>query len=425
MSSNEIKELIITALNEGFQIHPDLVKVLEDRPELIPKVIEAIKKKKEYEPNSFIITIKDIESFGLNLEIDKTNFVISSERSIADEVQISTYEELNIMLNDRFKKMKELWLQRPTKTTLYGLNFIKNKGKEEMWSFALVIQKISNERYEILADDGKGVFRLKVSNKRIYDEILPGSCLALKINPTDFSVTEFEDVEFPEVKRKKLKGKIALISDLMLGSNKVETIFESLKVIKPDGVFFLGNVVDSIAYIKNGISPSEGYNRLAELLSELPKRVIKVIIPGHFDSTGKALPQKPVSYKVAKDLYSAQNVRLLSNPSYLIINGSNFLLYNAYYMFKASEMSEQTLVKKLLKIRHLAPTLGSVPIVPSVSDKLIIEDVPEYFFLGGGKEKVDMIYKGIWSVSAPSVKECGCYAFVNLDKESAEWIQAR
>ncbi|MDP8023406.1 MAG: hypothetical protein ACP5LF_01450 [Nitrososphaeria archaeon] len=423
MSSNEIKELIITALNEGFQIHPDLVKVLEDRPELIPKVIEAIKKKKEYEPNNFTITLKDIESFGLNLEIDKTNLIISAEISLADGVQVSTYEELNIMLNDRYKRMKDLWLQRPTKTSLFGLNFIKTKGKEEMWSFALIVQKISNENYEILADDGKGVFRLKISNKRVYDEIMPGSCVAIKINPSDFSVTDFEDVEFPEVKRKKIKGKIALISDLMLGSNKVEPFFDSLKAIKPDGVFLLGNAVDSLAYIKNGISPMEGYRKVSELLSELPKRIIKVIIPGHTDSTGKALPQKPVSYKVAKDLYSAQNVRLLSNPSYLTINSSNFLLYNAYYMFKSSGMPEQHIVKKLLKIRHLAPTLGSVPIVPSVSDRLIIEDVPEYFFLGGGKEKVDLIYKGVWSVGVPSFKECGCYAFINLEKENTEWIQ--
>ncbi len=349
--------------------------------------------------------------------------MISSERSLADGVQVSTYEELNIMLNDRFKKMKELWLQRPTKTSLFGLNLIKSKGKEEMWGFALIVQKISNENYEILADDGKGVYRLKILNKRIYDEILPGSCVALKINPADFSVTDFEDVEFPEVKRKKIKGKIALISDLMLGSNKVELIFDSLKAIKPDGVFLLGNVVDSLAYIKNGISPLEGYKKVSELLSELPKRILKVIIPGHADSTGKALPQKPVSYKVAKDLYSAQNVRLLSNPSYLTINGSNFLLYYAYYMFRASGMPEQLTVKKLLKIRHLAPTVGSVPIVPSVSDRLIVEDVPEYFFLGGGKEKVDLIYRGVWSVGVPSVKECGCYSFLNLDKESADWVQ--
>ncbi len=84
----KIKELIITALNEGFQIHPDLVKVLEDKPELIPRVIEAIRKKKEYEPNNFTITLKDIESFGLNLEIDKTNLIISTERSLSDGIQV-------------------------------------------------------------------------------------------------------------------------------------------------------------------------------------------------------------------------------------------------------------------------------------------------------------------------------------------------
>jgi len=154
----------------------------------------------------------------------------------------------------------------------------------------------------------------------------------------------------------------------------------------------------------------------------LPKRILKVIIPGYADSTGKALPQKPVSYKIAKDLYSTQNVRLLSNPSYLTIEGSNFLLYNAYYMFKTSGMPEQHTVKKLLKTRHLAPTVGSIPTVPSISDRLIIEDVPEYFFLGGGKERIDLIYRGVWSVGVPRIKDCGCYAFLNLDKESTEWI---
>jgi DNA polymerase II small subunit/DNA polymerase delta subunit B len=422
MSSIEIKELIITALNEGFQIHPDLVKVLEDQPELIPRVIEVIRKKKEYDPNNFTITLKDIESFGLNLEIDKTNLIINSERSLSDGIQVSTYEELNIMLNDRLKKMKELWLKRPNKIPLFNINYIKSKGKDETWAFALILQKISNDDYKILADDGKGVFKLKVFSKKIFDEIIPGSCVALKINPEDFSVTDFEDVEFPEVKRKKLKGKIALVSDLMIGSNKVEHLFDSLKAIKPDGIFFLGNLVDSLAYIKNGVSPLEGYKKLSEFLSTLPKRILKVIIPGHADFTGKALPQKPVSYKIAKDLYSTQNVRLLSNPSYLTIEGSSFLLYNAYYMFKTAGMTEEYAVKKLLKTRHLAPTVGSIPIVPSISDKLIIEDVPEHFFLGGGKEKIDLIYRGVWSVGVPSIKNCNCYAFLNLDKESTEWI---
>ncbi len=425
MSYDEIKDLVVYALNEGFQIHPDLIRVLQDQPELIPKVIEVISKKKEYGSSELTITLKDIESFGLNLEIDKTNLVINSERSLSDGLQVSSYEEINLALSSRFKKMKELWMQRPSKTPLYPVSFILSKGKEAMWSFVMVVGKSMKKGLEALVDDGKNVYSLKVSSVKVFEGLIPGMCAAVKINPDGATIEDYEDVEFQEIKRKKAKGKIALISDLLIGSNRVDGLFSSIKSAKVDGVLFLGNIVDSYAYIKNGLPPAEGYRQAAKLVSSLPSRILKVFVPGPLDSTGRALPQKPLSYKVAKDLYSTQNSRILSNPSYVTINNSLFLLYNAKYLLESlPEYREEEAVRKVLKIRHMAPSFGTIPVVPFSSDKLIVEDVPDYFFVGGGREKVDFIYRGVWSVGVPSYKACKCYAIVDLGKESVEWVSA-
>ena len=183
MSYDEIKDLVVYALNEGFQIHPDLIRVLQDQPELIPKVIEVISKKKEYGSSELTITLKDIESFGLNLEIDKTNLVINSERSLSDGLQVSSYEEINLALSSRFKKMKELWMQRPTKTPLYPVGFILSKGKEAMWSFVMVVGKSMKKGLEALVDDGKNVYSLKVSSVKVFEGLIPGMCAAVKVNP--------------------------------------------------------------------------------------------------------------------------------------------------------------------------------------------------------------------------------------------------
>ncbi|MGC8568765.1 MAG: hypothetical protein ACP5LW_02010 [Nitrososphaeria archaeon] len=422
MPEDDIKELVKTALNEGFQLHPDLVRAVEEQPELIPKVLEVIKKKKEY-GGGFIIGLKDLESFGLNLEIDRVNLVISSELSLTDGLQASSFEELNIMLNDRFRRMKDLWMQRPNKIPLLRIEYILSKGKEELWSFVLVLKKVANAKFEIYVDDGKGTHVLSAASRKIFDELVPGSCVAVKVNPQNKTITAFEDVEFPEVKRKPLKGKIAVISDIMIGRNRVEDLINSVRSARPDALVLLGNIVSSRSYIGSGLSPAEGYRRVAELLSEVPKRVLKIVIPGHEDMTGIGLPQRPPSYRVAKDLYSLQNTRLLSNPAYVTLNGSTFFIYHASHYLRAFNADEQEALKKMLKMRHAAPMLGALPLVPSSSDRMIIDPVPERVIAGGGSERVDFSYRGVWTVGVPSYSACGCFGLLNLEKEAIEWVR--
>ena len=70
------------------------------------------------------------------------------------------------------------------------------------------------------------------------------------------------------------------------------------------------------------------YSLAAQLISQIPKHVKVLVSPGNHDPVRQALPQPAVSMDLASELYALENVKGVGNPSYVKLDGVNFLVYH-------------------------------------------------------------------------------------------------
>ncbi|MBU0756744.1 MAG: metallophosphoesterase [Nanoarchaeota archaeon] len=222
-----------------------------------------------------------------------------------------------------------------------------------------------------------------------------------------------------ELKKSPVEEYALFLGDIHLGSTSfLEQEFKALlkwvngeqgneeisKKIKY--VFIVGDIVDGV-----GIFPSQEeeltirdiylqYDRFTELLDQFPKTSQIFICPGNHDAVRIAEPQPAIYEEYCQDLYTKENVTMLSNPSLVNIGargtfpGFDVLLYHGYsFTYFADSVEsirhkgglERTdlIMKYLLKRRHLAPTHGSTLYVPVYDeDPLLIKTTPDFFVTG-------------------------------------------
>ena len=155
-----------------------------------------------------------------------------------------------------------------------------------------------------------------------------------------------------------------------------------------------GDVVDGIGVFpgqKEELTISDIYRQyevLAELLKDVPDHVQVVMTPGNHDAVRLAEPQPALP----KDIQSmfAGKVRFLGNPALIDIEGVKILTYHGKsiddfvtHVQRCTYEDPVTVMKEMLKRRHLAPIYGSrTNIAPEVTDHLVIETIPDIFVTG-------------------------------------------
>jgi DNA polymerase II small subunit len=161
-------------------------------------------------------------------------------------------------------------------------------------------------------------------------------------------------------------------------------------------VVIAGDVVDGI-----GVYPGQEfqlaeqnlkkqYLLAAQLIAQIPKHVKVLVSPGNHDPVRQALPQPAVSADIASDLYSLPNVKSVGNPSYVRLDGVNFLVYHGRSLDDViatipdlSYSRPAAAMQVLLKARHLAPMYGKrTALSPELRDMLVIDPVPDVFHAG-------------------------------------------
>ncbi len=418
---NELRDLIYMALKEGFQIHPDVIRLVEEEPELTSKVIDAISLKKAKSAGDPVIRISDLQLKEPEMAFDRTNLVVNDEYSFSDRISLGSFEDVATLFNNRLLRLREIFSQRPERITFVPVSQITGKKfTGERWVSGIVMER--GEGY-ISVDDGKGPARISVKDRRVYDEAVPGIMLGIKVIYEDGPVAaEAADVEFPDIKWRRVRAKLAVVSGIGAWMNGYERIAEGIKKLRVDGVIFLGN----LAYVKGAVMQGKGlvdaYSALGELLKEIPRRTLKVIVPGQTDATNLALPQKPLGYRLVKGMEGVTNLRSLGNPSMINLSGINVLLYYDLGYVKNSANPEVA-IKKALKSRVIVPYLGVAPLLPLSVDRLIIENVPGIFIVGGVQKEVDIMYRGVWALGVPDVRTSGRVAVLDLSEIKAEWVE--
>jgi DNA polymerase II small subunit len=215
--------------------------------------------------------------------------------------------------------------------------------------------------------------------------------------------------------------------DILSGNVKGGQIKEIQKKLKY--IFIAGDLIEGI-----GVYPNQGkdarllstnlqYNEIAKWLSQIPKDICIIIVPGNHDTERLSEPQPKLSYDKAYALYNLPNVIILSNPSIVRLfendgndnGGLDFHIYHGgslfYYADKIKQLRErggaktpEFVVEYLLDKKHLAPSHGSTLYIPdSNNDPLVIKKIPDFFVYGHTHKWSFVNYKGCSLIS------CGCW----------------
>ena len=212
--------------------------------------------------------------------------------------------------------------------------------------------------------------------------------------------------------------------DFLKGDIKNEELLKIRKKLKY--LFIAGDVIEGI-----GVYPNQGkdakilstnlqYNEAARLLSQVPKDICMIIIPGNHDTVRLSEPQPKLPYEKAYAIYNLENALILSNPCtvklfeednsglrFLMYHGGSFFYYantNESLRKKGGAKTPEFIASYLLEKRHLAPSHGSTLYIPdSQRDPLVIEKNPDFFICGHTHKHSILNYKNC------SIINCGCW----------------
>ncbi len=215
---------------------------------------------------------------------------------------------------------------------------------------------------------------------------------------------------------------VASLSDIHVGSKEFrkDEFRRMIKWIKSSAedsqqlkyLILSGDVVDGIGVYPNQendldiVNPTEQYELLAELISDIPRDVMVFVIPGNHDVVRIPEPQPVFSKKIGSMF--PPNVVMLPNPYTLHLEKKRILVYHGMSLNDMIELipgaSFDTVgpaIEALLKRRHLAPVYGGkTPLIPTPVDHHVIEEVPDIFITGHVHSHAVGWYRGIRYVNS-------------------------
>lgn len=349
----------------------------------------------------------------------------------------------------RYERIKNFLINRPGIGSPISISKLSTYG-EKSTIIAMIsdIQKFSTGTIFLSLEDPSGEIKGIISkNSNLLEEVkylTLDEVLGFRGSASKnvFFINEIIQPDVTFKNDKKLANEevyAAFTGDLHVGSNTFlgEKLDHFIKLLngevgttqqkeiakKTKYIFFVGDIVDGV-----GIYPGqqkeleiediyEQYKVAAEYLSKIPKDKHLIICPGNHDSLRIAEPQPPLPKDIAEPLYNLPNTIHVSNPAYVNIHnlngfsGLNVLMYHGYsfdyFLNNIEGLIEEggydapdSLIKFLLKRRHLAPTHLSTLPLPMKNDPLIIDPIPDIIVTGHiHKSKISQ-YRGITIISA-------------------------
>ncbi len=284
--------------------------------------------------------------------------------------------------------------------------------------------------YMISVEDPTGTIevffsRQKMREKPLLDEVIGvyGKVSEKKggRNPIIFG----ENIVWPDIPNHSMNlseedVSVAFISDIHVGSktfledswNRFVRWLHSDEAENVGYIVMAGDVVDGI-----GVYPDQEeeldildiyqqYERLAEMIKDIPDRIKIVMIPGNHDFVRPAEPQ-PAFDDDIKSLFSG-DVMFAGSPAMLEIEGVKILAYHGTSINDfisvlpgVSYEDPSLALIRMLKSRILAPIYGAkTPLAPEKEDYMVIDDVPDIFVTGHVHSFVASRYKGTMVINA-------------------------
>ncbi|MDA4122830.1 MAG: DNA-directed DNA polymerase II small subunit [Thaumarchaeota archaeon] len=416
------------ALSEGFQVDAEAFQFLSGLPSTIDSenLIEIVIRRKRVGTDT-IIHKADLES-SVPLEllpVDMTEVPVVHESGeiqvMSDPTNQIAPSEADIgfkkLFQDRYWRLLGIARQRPDSKNIASVQSAKGSKVNKVRIAGLLSSRNSKHgNVELAVEDPTGSARVQCG-----DEL---SAVAMKIPLDSFVIAEVSSgkggqlfasaLTPPDVPNRKPvtsshQGYAVLLSDLHIGSKMfLQEDFQrftlwlngklgDLEIVnRVKYVIIAGDVIDGI-----GVYPGQEYQLVernlrkqysmaAEIIGGIPKHIKILVAPGNHDPVRQALPQPSVPADLAEPLYKLENVTTVGNPSYVKLDGVNFLVYHGRSLDDIiatipdlSYSRPAAAMQVLLKSRHLAPMYGKrTALSPELRDMLVIDPVPDVFHAG-------------------------------------------
>jgi len=431
------------ALNKGFQIHPDALKILEnldvkDLKHIIKEIVREKTRQKLY-----LINQDDLELF---LGIKEDQSLENEHRILFDPSSKITSAEgidgFSKLFLSRFSKLKKILTNRPEAKMLKTISVVlATKSFNDVYICGLVYEKNSSRNVVRLSiDDFTGSIETVVFDKDLQktaDGLLQDQFIMLKVRRSKNGGFLVNDIIMPDVSdhfsnRSSTEVYAVFLSDLHVGNkffmekefNRFISWLSSQDPIarKIRFVILCGDVLDGV-----GIYPNQDdeldcttiesqIEKLEEILSKFPKNIKIFISPGNHDPGRRALPQPAFPEKYIGNLRNHENFFMVGNPALISLNGVKVLVFHGQSIDDIvkttpglSYNNPTKVMRQLLKSRHLSPIYGSqTPIAPEIEDMMVIDEVPDIFHVGHVHvvgfdmyRSVLLINSGTWQKQTP------------------------
>lgn len=405
------------ALNKGFQIHPDALKILENidvkqLEKIIKDVVREKTRKKLYHINQ-----DDLETY---LGIKEDASIQNEAKIIFDPTPKVTSAEgvsgYNSLFASRFLKLKKIISNRPESRMLKTISAVKSaKSEDDMYLCGLVTARtIERNISKIVLEDPSGSIEAIIFDadlQKTAATLLNDQFVMVRVSMGKNSGFIVKDLILPDIpdhvpNRSESDVYAIFLSDLHIGSKYfLEEEFSGFIswLSSPDPVarkvrFVIigGDVIDGVGIYPNQDKEllfqtiEEQLEKTESLLEKIPKHIKVFIMPGNHDPGRRALPQPAIPRKYNSNLWEKENFFMVGNPAMVSLNGVKVLMFHGQSIddiVKTTPGMEYAhpanVMKHLLKARHMSPIYGSqTPIAPEREDLMVVDDIPDIFHVG-------------------------------------------
>jgi DNA polymerase II small subunit len=363
------------------------------------------------------------------------------------------YDDFVDVFRDRFERLSGQLRGRVNHRPTDTLESMGGNTDAAIVGMVNDIRSTASGHWLVELEDTAGTFPCLVMKDRefadLVDELLLDEVIAVEGTLADDGGILFVDsLYFPDVPRTFEPStadrhvQAALISDIHVGSqefmedawNRFANWLHTEAAESIEYLLIAGDMVEGV-----GVYPDQDeeldivdiydqYEQFSEHLKAVPGDIEIVMIPGNHDAVRLAEPQ-PGFTEELRDIMTAHDARITSNPSTVTIEGVSVLMYHGVSLDeiiaefpdeKATYEEPEKPMYHLLKKRHVAPQYGGhMRLAPEEKDYLVIDEVPDIFHtghvhkLGYGKYRnVLAINSGCWQAQTDFQKS------VNIDPDA-------
>src|SRR3989344_3325235 len=426
------------------------------------RVIEILS---NYKGNDGSIIENFFKNLGINLDIVKgqnietpINIELKEGNVNINKIYQNKPRKLNVEdfvnnFRNRLLTLKNILQERPELENLISINRLSdnNHNHNTNGSFSLIViisekRTTKNDNVLLSVEDLTGRVSALINKNRLEvfeksKELLLDEIVALKCSGTRDMIFVndiiFPDARILEKKKSKYEEYAVFTSDIHVGSDKfLEKNFvkfiswingnvgdanQKKEALKVKYLFITGDSIDGVGVYPDQEAQllikdvNEQYKKLSELLLSIGPDVNIILCAGQHDAVRVAEPQPIIGEYYGSSLNLLNNIYLVTNPSLVSIGKEvklKVLMYHGASIhgiineidslrLNKAHNSPTSVVKYMLKKRHLAPTHSLVTYIPlEKEDALLINEIPDIVATGDLHRPEISEYNGILLIAS-------------------------